>query len=91
MTDAPAIDLVAIARAIDLAGGAAAVAAEIGCSPQAVYLYRNGRRQFPEVHAATLEGMCKRAVRRWHMYPHSWRRIWPELADAPDAPIPQAA
>ena len=33
-----------------------------------------------EVHSA-------QAVRRWHLRPTDWHRIWPELIGAPDAPI----
>ena len=71
----------AIAKAIDLAGGPARVAEVVGVSVQAVCFWRDGKRRLPHEHAADLERLTNGQVGRRDMFPDSWARIWPELAE----------
>jgi len=52
---------------------------------------KTGRKCSPEL-AALVEVESGGVVRRWHLRPHDWRRIWPELREAEDAPkiVPEA-
>lgn len=74
----------AIARAIQQAGGPTKVASLIGVSVQAVCFYRDGKRNFPAQHGATLEAAS--GVKRWEIWPQDWHRIWPELVGTEGAP-----
>lgn len=81
---AGAADPSAIARAVEAAGGPAVVARQLGVTTQAVCFWRNGERAVPEKHGAGIERACGGAVTRKEMWPETWRRIWPELADKVD-------
>lgn len=74
-----------VARAIELAKGPAHVARLLGVSTQTVCFYRDGKRQFRAEHAAPLEAATGGQVTRKDIWPHSWKRIWPELAAAQEA------
>jgi len=76
----------AIQQAIDAAGGPSRMAAALGVTAQAVCFWRDGKREFPPEHCAVLEANGKGRVRRWHMRPTDWHRIWPELVGAEGAP-----
>lgn len=73
-----------------------AFAAQIGIST--VYLAQlaarqGGREPSPEL-CVRIEQETRGAVRRWHLRPGDWHRIWPELigaSDAPDVPDRPAA
>lgn len=75
-----------IAQAIEDAGGPSRVAHLLDCSVQAACFWRDGKREFPPEHCAVLEANGKGRVRRWHMRPTDWHRIWPELVGAEGAP-----
>lgn len=75
--------LSAVAQAIELSGGPAVVARALGFSTQTVCFYRDGRRRLKAEHGALLESMSGGRVTRKDIWPLSWRRIWPELVDAP--------
>ena len=74
----------AVALAIERAGGPATVARLLRQSVQSVCFYRDGKRQFPVEHCATLAQHS--GVPRWHLRPDDWHRIWPELIGAEGAP-----
>lgn len=83
----PGAAVQAIAQAIELAGGPAAVARGLGgISVQAVCFYRDGKRQMPADLMAELERLCGQRLRRWHFRPRDWHRVWPELVGADGAP-----
>lgn len=77
-----------VARAIELSGGPAIVARALNVSTQTVCFYRDGQRRLKSDYGAVLETLSNRQVTRRDIWPVSWSRIWPELAngDAPDAP-----
>ncbi len=69
-------------------GGMAAFASRLGITP--VYLSQlaarqNGRLPSPEL-CVRMEVESARVVRRWHLRPDDWHRIWPELIGADGAP-----
>lgn len=59
-----------IQRAIQGAGGPAKVAAEAGCTVQAVCFWRDGKRTLPAEICLILERMNNGAVRCEEMMPH---------------------
>ena len=77
--------------AVDLLGGPSKTAAAIGVSPQAVIFWRDGRRELPMRHGAAIELATGGQVRRWHLWPTEWARIWPELIGTTGAPEAPAA
>ncbi|WP_447775666.1 Cro/CI family transcriptional regulator [Variovorax boronicumulans] len=70
----------AICRAVSAAGGPSRLAQGLGVSTQAVRFWRDGDRAVPEKHGAEIERLCGGAVTRKDLWPESWSRIWPELA-----------
>jgi DNA-binding transcriptional regulator YdaS (Cro superfamily) len=83
-----------VARAIELAGGPAKVARCLTppVSTQTVCFWRDGRRQLKADYGAELEQLTNGQITRKDIWPVSWQRIWPELADPvtpdPGAPTP---
>lgn len=75
----------ALTKAIDAAGGVSALARSIGVTQSAVSNWR-ARESVPPEHCAGVEAAAGAAVRRWHLRPNDWHRIWPELVGAPGAP-----
>lgn len=67
-------------------GRCARLARDIGVLPVLVSQWAAGKRQVPTEHCAAIEQATGGAVRRWHLRPKDWRRIWPELNQHPDAP-----
>jgi DNA-binding transcriptional regulator YdaS (Cro superfamily) len=84
-------DADAVALAIKFAGGPSAVARQLGRSPFAVALWRDGKRSFQPEFAAELERLSGGRVRRWQMFPAAWPLIWPELVGTEGAPEVLAA
>lgn len=80
-----------VARAIELSGGPAAVARKLQVSTQTVCFYRDGDRRLNTDHGATLEALSGGQVTRKDMWPVSWSRIWPELAEASDTSVGNVA
>jgi DNA-binding transcriptional regulator YdaS (Cro superfamily) len=69
-------------------GGSSSFAREVGISP--IYLSQlaarqDGREAKPEL-CVVIERKSGWQVRRWDLRPEDWRRIWPELIEAPGAP-----
>jgi hypothetical protein len=69
-------------------GGMATFAARIGITP--IYLSQlaarqDGRLPSPEL-CVRMEVESERVLRRWHLRPEDWHRIWPELVGAEGAP-----
>ena len=78
-----------LVRAIELAGGPAAVARALVVSTQTVCFWRDGQRRMGSEHGAALEAASDFKVTRQQMWPMSWQRIWPELASyEAAAPVP---
>ena len=67
-------------------GGQAALASLIGVRQQHVWNWLNRGGGVPIEHCAAIERATSGAVRRWHLRPEDWHRIWPELIGHPDAP-----
>jgi len=75
----------ALNQACDAAGGVSAIASQIGVTQQAVSNWKK-RGNVPAFHCAAIEKATSGAVRRWHLRPDDWHRIWPELIGTPGAP-----
>ena len=77
----------ALNTAVTLLGGQAALAAAIGVKQQNVWNWLNRPgATVPSEHCAAIETATGRQVRRWHLRPDDWHRIWPELIGAEGAP-----
>lgn len=76
----------AIETAARACGGLARLATAIGASTQTVSNWR--ARGAPLEYCADIERATAGAVRRWHLRPNDWHRIWPELVTADGAPTP---
>jgi DNA-binding transcriptional regulator YdaS (Cro superfamily) len=73
-------------------GRASLVAKRAGVAPAFISQIANGLRGVPAERAADIERACEMQVRRWHLRPDDWHRIWPELVGtegAPDVPADQ--
>jgi DNA-binding transcriptional regulator YdaS (Cro superfamily) len=67
-------------------GRMSAVASAAGVAPAFLSQIANGLRGVPAERAADIERACEMQVRRWHLRPDDWHRIWPELVGAEGAP-----
>lgn len=74
----------AIDNAARACGGLAKLAHQIGASAQAVSNWRT--RGAPVEHCAAIEAAAGGSIRRWHLRPADWHRIWPELIGTEGAP-----
>jgi DNA-binding transcriptional regulator YdaS (Cro superfamily) len=56
------------------------------------YLYQclTGRRAMDAAEAVRIERDSRSELRRWHLRPKDWHRIWPELVGHPGAPSIEA-
>lgn len=80
-----------IARAIEIGGGPARFARDLMVSTQTVCFWRDGKRRLRAEQGAPIEVLTGGKVTRKHIWPLSWRRIWPELAANDPAPADQPA
>lgn len=62
-------------------GRLAALAKHLGVSPPNVVAWSIGDKPIPVIHGAGIEIFTKGAITRREMFPDSWQRIWPELAE----------
>jgi DNA-binding transcriptional regulator YdaS (Cro superfamily) len=71
---------------IDLLGGTSALAAHVRVSQASVSQWR--KDGIPELRLIELGATIERVagIRRWHLRPDDWHRIWPELVGAEGAP-----
>ena len=74
-----------IVKAIEIAGGPAALARRLRVTTQAVCFWRDGKRKLPEVLGASVEAATGGQVTRQSLWPDTWRAIWPELASGEGA------
>lgn len=74
----------AIDDAIKAAGSIVKLATALGVSDNAPAMWKK-RESVPADHCAAIE--LKTGVKRWHLRPHDWHRIWPELVGSDGAPI----
>jgi DNA-binding transcriptional regulator YdaS (Cro superfamily) len=63
-------------------GRAAALAKAIGAHPPDLSRWADGTRPIPVHHGPAIERETGGKVTRREMFPETWHRIWPELADA---------
>lgn len=94
-THQPAVDL-SVGEHIDSVLKACSLSASkfaeaIGMSPQAVSFMRAGTRSVPADKVPLICQMSGETVRRWHLRPDDWHRIWPELVNTEGAPPVPAA
>ena len=66
---------------------AAALANEIGISPELVSYYKTGAREIPPKISSLLESATNGEVTRQECRPNDWHLIWPELADKEQAHV----
>jgi DNA-binding transcriptional regulator YdaS (Cro superfamily) len=71
---------------IDKLGGTATVARRLAVAPASVSEWR--QKGIPAGRRIELGADIERAtgVPRWHLRPHDWHRIWPELIGTEGAP-----
>jgi DNA-binding transcriptional regulator YdaS (Cro superfamily) len=69
----------------------AALANEIGISEPYLYQCLTGRKAMKPEEAVRVEVASGQRLRRWHLRPNDWHRIWPELIGADGAPQPEPA
>lgn len=62
------------------------LAKALGVSSVTVSQWRHGQKSPTPERCAEIERITEGAVRRWHMRPNDWHRIWPELIGAEGAP-----
>lgn len=73
-------------------GRVANVARRAGMAPAFLSQIANGGRPVPPLWCPAIESATDKVVRRWHLRPHDWHRIWPELIGVEGAPpVPEAA
>lgn len=65
-------------------GAARALARALSVSDVMVSQWRSGKKTPSPMMAVLVER--ETGVRRWHLRPDDWARIWPELISHPDAP-----
>ena len=66
-------------KAVDLAGGATALAKSVGVGQSTVSNWI-ARGRVPTDHCAAVEKAVGGKVTRKHFRPKEWKRIWPELS-----------
>jgi DNA-binding transcriptional regulator YdaS (Cro superfamily) len=74
----------ALSKAIEVVGSQRALAEGCGVVQTAVAAWLK-RGTVPPEHCALIEQATKGEVTRKELRPADWQRIWPELADQPDA------
>lgn len=65
------------------------IASEVGLNEQYLYQCLTGRRAMRAEQCIAVEKASKFAIRRWHLRPKDWHRIWPELVKQSGAPALQ--
>jgi hypothetical protein len=85
----------AIDAATKAARSVAALAAELGAAASSPSMWK-ARKSVPPQYAVGVERAANRHesgmwVRRWHLRPDDWHRIWPELVGTDGAPPPPVA
>lgn len=68
-----------VAYAIEIVGGAAALARSLNVTTQAVCFWRDGKRRLPESLGARIESATGGRVTRQSLWPDTWQEVWPEL------------
>lgn len=63
-----------------------ALAEKVGANEQYLYQCLTGRKAMKAEEAVRIEIDSDRLLRRWHLRPNDWHRIWPELIGAEGAP-----
>jgi DNA-binding transcriptional regulator YdaS (Cro superfamily) len=76
----------ALTRAIEIAGGVGALAEKINVKQPVVSNWRARGGRVPADHCSAVELATGGAVKRWHLRPDDWHRIWPELIGVDGAP-----
>ena len=73
---------------IDIAGGTAAVARYVNVSSPSVSEWRKAGIPLDKrvLLAPLIERRTNGRVRRWHVCPENWFKVWDHLVDHPDAP-----
>ena len=62
-------------------GRGVSLAKHLGCKQPFVHKMANGAKPVPAHHAAEIEKFTDGAVTRKDMFPETWQRIWPEMAN----------
>ena len=73
-------------QAAEVFGSQVAMATALGVSKAAVNQWKLPERKVPIEQCVSIEVMTGRRVRRWHLRPLDWHRIWPELVGLEGAP-----
>ena len=75
-----------VRRAAEQLGSFDALAEAVGVTKGAVWQWTLQGRPVPIGRCLAIERVTIGKVRRWHLRPHDWHRIWPELVGQPGAP-----
>ena len=76
----------ALTKAIEEVGGVGALAFRINVKQPVVSNWRARGNSVPSEHCAAVERATGGVVKRWHLRPDDWHRIWPELIGSEGAP-----
>lgn len=79
-----------VQTAVEILGSQAALAARLNVKQPTISEWSRGDRPVPLERCVEIETATNGSVRRWHLRPNDWHRIWPELIGADGAPAPQA-
>jgi len=66
-------------------GRGVSLAKHLGCMQPFVHKMANGAKPVPVHHAAEIEKFTDGEVTRKDMFPDTWQRIWPEMANTSPA------
>jgi len=80
-----------VQTAVEILGSQAALAARLNVKQPTISEWSRGDRPVPLERCVEIETATNGGVRRWHLRPNDWHRIWPELIGAQGAPQPEPA
>jgi DNA-binding transcriptional regulator YdaS (Cro superfamily) len=83
---AAALRLTALNTASHHCGGITKLAAAIDVGQSVASNWKKRRTLIDALYCTAIEELPACPVRRWHLRPLDWHRIWPELRSAPGAP-----
>ena len=73
----------AIERACEIVGSQAALARAVGVKPPVIQQWLKGQRPIPAVRCVAIEQATHGDVTRQELRPDDWKKLWPELGNAP--------
>ena len=62
------------------------IARAAGMTEQYLYQCLTGRKSMSAANAVQIERLSQGVLKRWHVRPRDWHKVWPELVGSTDAP-----